>query len=322
MDYKAYKLWQKAYLDKHPNLFRADCMNPFISMHYLLDGVEYKSENITKEMLYKKWQEVNGIDISVENLSLTRGVRHSLSKLFHLFRNEDIYIPEDIYPRYFELAKENRVKRFVTYPEVNWKSLNEAHNSVVLLTIPFTPMGKVLDQEVLKELESLLKRGNRIIIDAVYDYDANENFKKLEVLFNKGAVFWLHSLSKTYLSPEVLGLVYFSRSGYKFYFDESFDNYNFHNEASYARAYDIITQTPELPLLQQSEFTKGFNYLSKSTDLKIYHSEIAYFAVIEESFDALLKRNILGVPASVFGSRNPNLTIVTGLFYLDKLASL
>jgi aspartate/methionine/tyrosine aminotransferase len=319
MDFKAYKLWQKAYLEKHPDIFRADCMNPFISMNYLLEDVEYRSQNVTQEMLYKKWQEVNNVKISSEKLVLTRGVRHSLSKLFHLFKEETIYMPQDVYPRYFELAHENRVESFVTYPKVDWQVLNGVEDSVVLLTIPFTPMGKPIDEEALKELESLLKRGNRLIIDAVYDYDVQNNFQKLEPLFKQGVVFWLHSLSKTYLSPEVLGISYVSSSAYKSYFESAFDNYHFQNEVSYGRAYDIMRSKPTLPDLQQQEFRKGFAYLSENTGLTIEQSEIAYCAVVEESFEALLERNILGVPSSVFGSQNPNLTIVTGLFYLDEL---
>lgn len=319
MDYKAYKLWQKAYLETHPNVFRADCMNPFISMNYLLDGVEYKSEKITREMLYEKWEEVSGVNIPTENLVLTRGVRHSLAKLFHLFKEETIYMPQDVYPRYFELAKENRVKTFVTYPDVDWQSLSNIQNSVVLLTIPFTPMGKRLDEEAIETLELLLKRGNKLIIDAVYDYAVQENFKRLEPLFEQGVVFWLHSLSKTYLSPEVLGINYVSSSAYQVYFENAVDNYHFQNEVSYDRAYDIFQNRPMLPMVQEQEFNKGFDYLSQNMGLTIDKSEIAYFAVIEEPFEALLERNILGIPSSVFGSENPNLTIVTGLFYLESL---
>jgi hypothetical protein len=319
MDFKSYKVWQKAYLEKHPDVFRADCMNPFISMNYLLEDVAYRSRNVTQKMLYAKWQEVNGVNIPAEKLVLTRGVRHSLSKFFHLFKEETIYMPQDVYPRYFELANENKVKTFVTYPKVDWQSLSNIQHSVVLLIIPFTPMGKRLDDEVIEALESLLKRGNKLIIDAVYDYAVEENFKRLEPLFEQGVVFWLHSLSKTYLSPEVLGINYLSSSTYQVYFDNAVDNYHFQNEVSYDRAYDVLTAKPMLPMIQQQEFNKGFDYLSQNMGLTIDKSEISYFAVIEESFEALLERNILGIPSSVFGSQNPNLTIVTGLFYVESL---
>jgi len=319
MDYKAYKRWQKEYLEKNPSVFRADCMNPFISMNYLVESIETKAKNITQEMLFEKWQEVSEINFSSDNVVLTRGVRHSLSKLFHLFTEETIYLPEDVYPRYFELAKENTVKTFVSYPKVDWQGLEGVQNAVVLFTIPFTPMGKRVDEEAIKKLEKLLERGNTIIIDAVYDYDVVENFKKLEVLFDKGAVFWLHSLSKSYLSPEVLGINYVSSSVYQIYFENAFSSYGFQNEVSYNRAYEIMCSKPTLPDLQQQEFRKGFEYLSKKTGLSIEKNEMAYFSVVQEPFESLLARNILGIPASVFGSKSTNLTIVTGLFYLATL---
>ncbi|CAA6821533.1 MAG: Unknown protein [uncultured Sulfurovum sp.] len=319
MNFKAYKLWQKEYLQNNPDVFRADCLNPFISMKYLIEDVEYKSQDISQLTLYRKWKMVEGIEIPSENLVLTRGVRHSLSKLFNLFSAETIYVPEDVYPRYFELAKKNRVKTFVTYPRVDWKTLEKVDNAVVLLTIPFTPMGKVLDDEIISKIQGLLKHNNKVIIDSVYDYNLRENFQKLEVLFNAGTVFWLHSLSKTYLSPEVLGIVYCSFPTYPSYLEEAFDNYEIKDEVSYNNAYDILDQVPNFPNLQQKEFHKGFKHLTAETDLDVSKSKIAYFSVIEAPFEDLLKHNILGIPASAFGSQNKNLTIVSALFYLNDL---
>jgi len=321
MNFKQYKTWQKSYLEKNSNVFRADCLNPFISMNYLLDKVAFKSKNITQTELYNKWKEITNIEISSDNLALTRGVRHSLSKLFYLFKDRIIYMPQDVYPRYFELAKGNKIKTFVTYPQTDWESLQNVENSVILLTIPFTPMGRELNEEDIEQIEGLIERKNSIIIDSVYDYNLNENFEKLQPLFKKGSVVWLHSLSKTYLSPEVLGIVYFSSMVVKGFFIRAKETYEFKDEVSYNRAYDIMTQIPNLPALQQQEFDKGFDHLAENTGLgEVYESEIAYFSVIEEPFEELLKYNILGVPASVFGSKRKDLTIVTGLFYLGELA--
>jgi len=117
-----------------------------------------------------------------------------------------------------------------------------------------------------------------------------------------------------------LGIVYFSSMVVKGFFIRAKDNYEFKDEVSYNRAYDIMTQIPNLPALQQQEFNRGFDHLAESTGLDVYKSEIAYFAVIEEPFEEILKCNILGVPASVFGSARDDLTIVTGLFYLNILS--
>jgi len=319
MNFKEYKIWQKVYLEKNPNIFRADCMNPFISMNYLLDEVEFKSKGISQTKLYTKWKEINNIEIPLEKSALTRGVRHSLSKLFHLFKDRTLYMPQDVYPRYFELAKENHVETFVSYPQTDWESLEKVEESVVLLTVPFTPMGRELTQEDIVELEGLSKRKNIIIIDAVYDYNLSKNFQKIKSLLENNFIFYLHSLSKTYLSPEVLGVVYCPNSEYQFYFQEAHSNYEFKDEVSYNRAYDIMTQVPNLSTLQQKEFDRGFEYLTKNTGLEdVNENGIAYFSVIEEPFEELLKYNVLGVPASVFGSKRKDLTILTGLFYLHE----
>ena len=317
MNFKAYKLWQKEYLAKNPNVFRADCMNPFKSMDYLLKDVEFTNKKRTKEELYELWRKVNNIEIpSNYEVALTRGVRHSLSLIFSMFKEREFYIPKDIYPRYFELAKENKVKTFVTYPTLDWSALKDAKESIILLTIPFTPLGREVGKNDIVEIIELQKRGNIIVIDSVYDYNLNENFKKLEPLF-KGNVIFLHSLSKTYFSPEVLGMAYMPL-GYKFYFENTISNYEI-KEVDYGRAYDILDQVPKLPHIQAQEFIKGFDVLAENTGLDVYNSKIAYFTVIEEPFEELLKNNILGIPASVFGSDSDDLTVLTGLFYLSEL---
>jgi len=317
MNFKAYKIWQKEFLETNPKVFRADCLNPFKSMDYLLKDVSFTKEKRDKKELYALWSKVNGTQISNENLAFSRGVRDSLGILFAFFKERDIFIPHDIYPRYFELSKENRVKSFTTYPKMDWEFLKTIENSVILLTIPFTPVGRVLEEDALKEIEVVIKNGNHLIIDSVYDYDLKNNFKKLKVLLESERVFWLHSLSKTYLSPEILGINYVPRA-YKIYFENSWKN-SLNEMNDFSRPYDILTQKPNFSNLQSEEFMKGFDFLSENTGLDIYESEIAYFAVVEESFESLLKHNILAVPASVFGSKRDDLTVVTGLYYLSGM---
>ena len=318
MNFREYKVWQKEYLEKNPKVFRADCLNPFKSMDYLLKEIEFSSKKRDKHELYALWSEVNSIEISKENLAFSKGIRDSLGILFEMFKEKNIYIPHDIYPRYFDLAKNNKLKSFTTYPKMDWELLENLEDSVVLLTIPFTPLGRLMDEDDIVKIENLISKNNHVIIDSVYDYDLKNNFKKLEVLLKTERIFWLHSLSKTYLSPEVLGINYVPKA-YKVYFTHSKNN-GLNEECNFRRPYDILTQKSNFSALQSGEFQKGFDFLAENTGLDVYESEIAYFAVVNKPFEELLKYNILGVPASVFGSEREDFTVVTGLYYLSGLS--
>ena len=316
MNFKEYKLWQKEFLEKKPNVFRADCMNPFKSMDYLLKNIEFSDKKREKKELYELWSKVNSIEISTENLAFSKGVRDSLGILFEIFKEKNIYMPQDIYPRYFELASKNKVHTFTTYPMMDWAYIGGIKGSVVLLTIPFTPVGRRLSDEDIGQIEELISNGNYVVIDSVYDYDLKKSFSSLGKLLKSERLFWLHSLSKTYLSPEVLGINYVP-SGYKQYFESSWKAKK-KDGADFSRPYDILAQKQNFAEVQAGEFRKGWSNLYENTGLEV-SAEIAYFSVIEEPFEELLKRNILGVPASVFGSKKSDVTIVTSLFYLSVL---
>lgn len=310
MDFREYKLWQKEYLT-HNNPFRADCMNPFISMNYLLKDVAFKSRNITQNRLYEKWQDTTNIEFDFDKVVLTKGVRDSLSIIFKLFQDKMIYIPKDVYPRYFELARDNRVKTFRSYPNIEWDSLDRVINSIILFTVPFTPFGREISSYDIEEMLKLCERGNYLILDTVYDYNQAKNFTKLEAIIDTKQCFYLHSLSKTYLSAQILGIVY-TPLQYKALLEQPTPTISYNN------AYDIVSQIPNLPTSQSKEFNRGWRYLKEKTDLKI-KNEIGYFSVINRPFETLLREGVLGVPSSVFGSDNKDLTIITPLFYLSSI---
>jgi aspartate/methionine/tyrosine aminotransferase len=312
MNFKEYKVWQKEYLKTHPNIFRADCLNPFKSMDYLLKELKFTSTAREEEEVYSLWKSINKIDIPKENLALSIGVRDSLARLFEIFKDKDIHIPKDIYPRYFELSKHNKVKHFSTYPLIDWEALKRIKNAIILLTIPFTPMGSILDKEGILHLQTLIKN-NYIIIDSVYAYDFTEQFNTLKALLKTQKVFLLHSLSKTYLCPEILGINYIPQAYQKDF--KSKKNY----QRDFSRAYDILKQSPKLPSLQAKAFEKGLDFFTQKTGLELAQNKEAYFRVIKIPFQTLLERNILSVPASVFGSEREDLSVVTGLFYLGEL---
>ena len=54
-------------------------------------------------------------------------------------------------------------------------------------------------------------------------------------------------------------------------------------------------------------------------DIKHLESKCSYFAVVNNSYKDLLTKNILAIPATVFGSKYNNLSIITPLYYLDKI---
>jgi len=63
MNYNEYKLWKEEYL-KNNNPFRADCLNPFKSMNYLIKDIKFKDKEISINQLLNSFLEVSKIDIN------------------------------------------------------------------------------------------------------------------------------------------------------------------------------------------------------------------------------------------------------------------
>lgn len=136
----------------------------------------------------------------------------------------------------------------------------------------------------------------------------------------------LHSISKTYLSPEVLGINYFPKQ-YEDSLDFSYkyEQYPLKNEDySLKRAYLILKNLPGLSILQEELFKKEFKIINTYLNNKMINQEnsMGYFRKVKSNFNDELKERKMIVPNSIFNTENNNINsddVVTCLYYLNNI---
>lgn len=332
MNYKEYNAFKENYL-KDNDPYRADCMNPFKSMDYLIDIPDdenlkemYSSVDISQEKLYSVWSkniDTESLLPSIENnLVFSSGVRSSLFSIFSIFPKKEIHLPLDIYPKYLDIATDAgaKFKLFPTSENIPWEYLNNLKESIILLTFPLSTKGEVLNARNLSYLKTLLSSGNIVVIDAVYDYDILNTLKKLAPLLQKDNLFFLHSLSKSYLCPEVLGINFIPQKYHDLFKKNILPGLYDMFEIKKYRSYFILETYENLPEIQEKEFRSGLIELlqvlkKKGISLKISPFHNGYFRTVGTPFQRLLDYGIMGIPSSVFGGED-NTAVVTGLYYL------
>lgn len=326
MDFEKYKNIRDNLLeDTTKDYFRMDCLNPFKAMDFLLkDLIIDENLEITKEDLLNLWKERNNINL---DFTITRGVRDSLNIITNSFKDKNFIIPNDVYPKYVYIT--NNIENRVFYNLNNYGLLNvdiNVTNSLLLLECPITPEGRLLNKNEVNHLLKFLKeKSNIIVIDTVYAYETLKVFNLLEPLISTNQCIILHSLSKTYLSPEVLGVNYIPEQ-YKEIIDFSYvyDLYPLKDEKySLQRAYSILNDKSKLPYLQEEIFKKEHSNNNMYVKQKNYDKEdyMSYFRKIDSSFEKELLKNIMCVPNSIFNVNNENINsddVVTCLYYLSK----
>lgn len=271
MNFQEYKEYKETLIDD--KYLRLDCLNPFKAMDFV------------------KVPEPDGMVYASTDISYTRGVRSSLETLFNAFQNRTIYIPEEVYPVYFELSK--KCKYVVPYSIFGDKPHFIGKESVVLHTLSFFG-----DNELTpKEVKRLVNKGITVIIDAVYDYKgACFEYETHENLFI------LTSTAKTHLTRN-FGITYHMSD---IEFPEPEENF-------VSLKLDNTMPTKQLEI---------FNERWKQLDNEIVSkpSKHPYLRVIDLPFEELLSQNILGVPMSVFSGGNGNnyKTVISCLYEIDK----
>ena len=265
---------------------RLDCMNPFKAMSFIQPT--HKSVNETEALEY-----IASISEYPGRISLSSGVRGALKTLFEVYKSSKVYIPNEVYPVYFDLLDTS--SNFCHYSIFDESALEDVQDSVILYTL--NHFGELdLDN---KKAESLISKGNILAIDAVYDYDFG--LRKFYSLVDSGKCFILSSFSKTQLCRN-FGYV-FHKSDINF---ESPQNYYCFDEG--------------IPQKQLSFIKERWEQIQSSLDFKLVDSKHPYFKLVDRSFEELLKMKILGIPLSVFSKFEcaQDKTVVSCLYEIDK----
>jgi histidinol-phosphate/aromatic aminotransferase/cobyric acid decarboxylase-like protein len=235
---------------------------------------------------------------------VSHGVRRSLRVLFGVLaaRGGTIAVPDDVYPVYGQLAAEAGVG-------VVWWSARAglpdervlAGVSALLVCEPLKPWGRTLDGDEVERLRDWASAdlGRMLILDSAYAIPPSAG--ALSLMHDELGVV-LVSLSKGWLIPDHVGLCIvperwreLARGAFSRVAKEEarlrigFAALSEHGDRC-QRVADVLRGLGE----RLDALSRGRPELATSRC-------VGYFAVSELSFEALLERGVLGVPASVFG---------------------
>jgi len=261
------------------------------------------------------WSATTGLDL--KDIRAGRGVRDLLLRLFKAFDDvEEIWLPEDVYPVYWELAGAQRPCRgFRTIPEVDWGFLrNTSGRALLVCPIPLSPLGRMPRADEVRDLAGWLGASVKryFVADCAYscDFSGTQGALAPLLIVERAATLW--SCSRPWLLPGVLGVASMPpelASRVETTVDPS--------GTGVAEAAFAITTCPDLPLRQQRAFAKGWELLSpkiRAAAPDWRPPETGYFSVVTVPFEKLLdEHDILGVPASVFGSKRSDCSVITCL---------
>lgn len=307
MNFDQYKLKQAEILNERSDLVRGDCLNPFKAMDFLIPDIQGDIVANSVADVFGLWS-YNNSGFGPLNVAFSNGVRDSLSILVRAFAGHRWMVPSDVYPKYVSITDRVIEREFYELNSDNPFEACKDFEGILLTECPITPTGRVISKDEVEFLcEFVKKDGNYVIIDTVYAYDFFTVSNRLWKLMKTNKVFVLHSLSKTYLCPEVLGINMIPQNFNRFFESVSI------NQEGLNRALEVLTKYPSLSVDQEVIFRKSW---SGFADVESQ----GYFRIFNKSFEQYLSEGTLVVPFSVFGGARDK-SVVTVLYSQKYLNS-
>lgn len=256
---------------------------------------------------------------------ISNGVRDSLARLFERYASQGAraWLPSDTYPVFHELAAAAKlpVQEYPTLPEPAWPTKPpEDGLEIMLITNPMKPLGRWLSGDDVAALKLWLGASphRRLLIDAVYTFGTTFHEATLE-LMRGGQTLLLHSLTKGWLRPRLFGVTVVPP-------DDVASLAPVFREApppqsSLAEARWLMSDHQKKPELVRAAIGSA----SRTLRLKypqLFHpggaSElVGYFHPVHKPWAALLAEDrLLGIPATVFGSKLEDITILSSLTFI------
>ncbi|MBI3288630.1 MAG: hypothetical protein HYZ74_03825 [Elusimicrobia bacterium] len=245
-------------------------------------------------------------------------MRESLDALFQVCAS-DIWLPEDVYPQYWELARKHGLKprRFQTLLDADLSELDLAgERSWLLLPHPLVPAGRGLRSAEVDRLARWLRDspGRVLVLDCVYCLDLPVA-GALSALLNSGQAVVLHSLSKGWLSPGLLGAAFLPEAIAAEFEPPS--------PQALAQA-RVRLSSLDAPRRIEETLRRRWRRLAPSIQARFpgwTSPETGYFSVLPAASRELLRSHgWLAIPASVFGSPRDDLSVASCLYYGDEAA--
>lgn len=257
---------------------------------------------------------------------VSRGVRDSLARLFRHFsrRGARVWLPVDNYPVFFELARDAglQVSEFETLTEPVWPTTPPTGEpELLLVTNPLKPLGRWLDDADAATLQRWLAAHpeRRVVLDTVYTFETKFD-APTRALIGTAQTILLHSLTKGWLEPRLFGVALVPERDATILAGEF--RIDPPSQESLARARELLRSHATMPhrvadaLAQARKRLRAAIPREIATRANLDLRAPGYFAALAMPWSTLLTHaNVLGIPATVFGSRRDDITILSSLSF-------
>lgn len=249
---------------------------------------------------------------------VTGGVRNSLSLLLPQFAQEKgtLLIPQDVYPVYSQLAAQAGIES-CTYPTIPRLSIPN-RGRWLLIPNPLKPAGRWMSSQDVDMVLDWLSQdpARRVLIDAVYNFENCIHPTSMRIL-ETGQAFLLHSLSKAWLAPQVMGVCLVPESDWTSLVSPLRAHYP--DQMQLHKAHALMRGWPGLPLKVHSELSERrrrvrdiFPASRQTLAVRPLDDETGYLFPIRMNFrKAMDQYGVLIIPLSVFGSGETEYSVIS-----------
>jgi histidinol-phosphate/aromatic aminotransferase/cobyric acid decarboxylase-like protein len=327
MNFTEFQTLSQKIRSERPGVLDCSATNLYSALARLIPPVSATPKHAVHRChLAAEWAQCFGFSPNVAGCALvSSGVRDSLALLFRYYAETRtrLWLPADNYPVYGELARAAglAVQEFITLPAPVWPDAKPGvSNEVLVLTNPVKPLGRWLTAEDVAVLTAWLAASpnRRLLLDAVYTFDLRFHATTLQLVATGQAIL-LHSLTKGWLHPRLFGITLVPRSDART-FGPIFRAHP-PSQPSLARAREFLSDFQEMPAAVGTEIAASRTHLLSTVPTGvcglISSGLTGYFTpVLGPWSDLLEEANVLGIPASVFGSSRQDITILSSLNFL------
>lgn len=324
MNYVEFRAVREALRKEQPQLLDLAETNPVRSLAPYLPRVEIPQDapRAHRCHLAEEWLDLFDLPAGWKNrLFISRGVRHSLSLLLPVLARGGarLHLPCDVYPVYETLASAAGIEResFATLPAPQFPRAISKQAEVLLLPNPLKPLGRYLSGEEVEALKIWLKADERrrLILDAVYTFDTRLHPTTLD-LFSGGQTIVLHSLSKGWAAPLVLGAALFPESDVEAFKLSFRDDPPDQSELQRSRIF--LREHSRLPHRLREVLEGKGNAAKREMAARGIALDFSvcpgYLTTVALPWEELRERyGVLAIPASTFGSSQSDLSILSSL---------
>jgi histidinol-phosphate/aromatic aminotransferase/cobyric acid decarboxylase-like protein len=314
VDYAGYRRWRDQVVVRRPEVRRLDCMNPARALASWVPAVRGAARERDPAAAFAR---ATGHLVSADQVVIGRGVRELLEAAFTVVagRPAELWLPEDVYPAYWELARAAGLTAhpFALLGAAAWSFLEwGAAEAVAVLPVPLSPLGRWPTRGEQAALLAWLRgsAGRTLLVDAVYTYDFPASEAVLAPLLVTGRCAVLWSCSKSWLRRDALGIAQVPPAWAA--------PMQAHTPApDPTAAIALMEEQPDLPSRQEQAFAREWARLA--TPIRAAAPDwqpptTGYFSTVAMSpYRLLTDHAILSVPASVFGSRSDDLSVISCL---------